>query len=150
MNYRQDIQNYIYDREQKEPLFLLGDCLNSLDLIPDNSIDCIITSPPYWGHRLYSGGGIGLEATYSEYIDNLIEITKELYRVLKPTGSFWLNIGDTYRNKKLIGVPWRVAIKMMDDQKWVLRNSVIWNKHKGGLDSSKDKLRNIHENIFTL
>jgi len=148
MNYRQDIQNYIYETEQKSPLFLLGDCLNSLDLIPGNSIDCIITSPPYWGHRLYSGGGIGLEATYAEYIDNLIKITEELYRVLKPTGSFWLNIGDTYRNKKLLGVPWRVAIKMMDDQKWILRNSVIWNKHKGGLDSSKDKLRNIHENIF--
>jgi site-specific DNA-methyltransferase (adenine-specific) len=148
MNYRQDIQNYITDTEQKEPLFLLGDCLNLLDLIPDNSVDCIITSPPYWGHRLYSGGGIGLEDTYSEYIDNLTKITEELYRVLKPTGSFWLNIGDTYRNKNLLGVPWRVAINMMDKQKWVLRNSVIWNKHKGGLDSSKDKLRNIHENIF--
>lgn len=148
MNYRQNIQNYINETEQKDPLFLLGDCLNSLDLIPDNSIDCIITSPPYWGHRQYSGGGIGLEATYTEYIENLIKITNELYRVLKPTGSFWLNIGDTYRNKKLLGVPWRIAITMMDDQKWILRNSVIWNKHKGGLDSSKDKLRNIHENIF--
>ncbi len=148
MNYRQDIQNYITNTEQKEPFFLLGDCLNLLDLIPDNSVDCIITSPPYWGHRLYSGGGIGLEDTYSEYIENLIKITEELYRVLKPTGSFWLNIGDTYKNKKLLGVPWRVAIKMMDKQKWALRNSVIWNKHKGGLDSSKDKLRNIHENIF--
>jgi len=102
---RQDIQSYISDKEKKEPLFLLGDCLNSLDLIPDNSIDCIITSPPYWGHRLYSGGGIGLETTYAEYIDNLTKITEELYRVLKPTGSFWLNIGDTYRNKKLLGVP---------------------------------------------
>jgi DNA modification methylase len=147
MGFRQDIQSYI-SNEDKEPLFLLGDCLNSLALIPDNSVDCIITSPPYWGHRQYSGGGIGLETTYIEYINNLFDITNELYRVLKPSGSFWLNIGDTYRNKKLIGVPWRVAIKMMDDQKWILRNSVIWNKHKGGLDSSKDKLRNIHENIF--
>jgi DNA modification methylase len=148
MRYSQDVQSYINDKEQKEPLFLLGNCLNVLDLIPDNSIDCIITSPPYWGHRQYSGGGIGLEATYIEYIENLMKITSELYRVLKSSGSFWLNIGDTYRNKKLLGVPWRVAIRMMDDQKWVLRNSVIWNKHKGGLDSSKDKLRNIHENIF--
>jgi len=147
MGYKQDIQSYI-SNEDKEPLFLLGDCLNSLALVPDNSVDCIITSPPYWGHRQYSGGGIGLEATYIEYIDSITNVTKELHRVLKPSGSFWLNIGDTYRNKKLIGVPWRVAIKMMDDQKWVLRNSVIWNKHKGGLDSSKDKLRNIHENIF--
>ncbi len=147
MGYRQDIQAYI-SNEDKEPLFLLGDCINSLAIIPDNSVDCIITSPPYWGHRQYSGGGIGLEATYIEYINNLTNVTKELHRILKPSGSFWLNIGDTYRNKKLIGVPWRVAIKLMDDQKWILRNSVIWNKHKGGLDSSKDKLRNIHENIF--
>ena len=147
MNYKQDIQAYI-SNEDKEPLFLLGDCINSLVLIPDNSIDCIITSPPYWGHRQYSGGGIGLETTYIEYINNLADVAKELFRILKPSGSFWLNIGDTYRNKKLIGVSWRVAIKLMDDQKWVLRNSVIWNKHKGGLDSSKDKLRNIHENIF--
>jgi len=147
MGYKQDIQAYIFN-EDKEPLFLLGDCINSLALIPDNSVDCIITSPPYWGHRQYSGGGIGLEATYIDYINNLTNVTKELHRILKSSGSFWLNIGDTYRNKKLIGVPWRVAIKLMDDQKWILRNSVIWNKHKGGLDSSKDKLRNIHENIF--
>lgn len=148
MNYRQDIHSYINQNMPTDPLLLLGDCQNILNSIPNNSIDCIITSPPYWGHRQYSGGGIGLENSYNEYIDNLLGITKELYRVLKPTGSFWLNIGDTYRNKKLLGIPWRVSIKMIDDQNWVLRNSVIWNKHKGGLDSSKDKLRNIHENIF--
>mgnify|MGYP000148979877 CR=1 FL=1 len=147
MGYSQDIQVYI-SNEDKEPLFLLGDCINSLAKIPNNSIDCIITSPPYWGHRQYSGGGIGQEVSYNDYIENLILVTKELYRILKPSGSFWLNIGDSYRNKKLIGIPWRVAIKLMDEQKWILRNSVIWNKHKGGLDSSKDKLRNIHENIF--
>lgn len=98
MGYRQDIQAYI-SNEDKEPLFLLGDCINSLAIIPDNSVDCIITSPPYWGHRQYSGGGIGLEATYIEYINNLTNVTKELHRILKPSGSFWLNIGDTYRNK---------------------------------------------------
>jgi DNA modification methylase len=148
MSLRQEIKTYIDSPEQKKPLFILGDCVNSLKSLPDNSIDCVITSPPYWGHRQYSGGGIGLELTYTEYISNILEITNELYRVLKPTGSFWLNIGDTYRSKKLLGLPWRVTIKMMDDQKWILRNSIIWNKHKGGLDSSKDKLRNIHENIF--
>jgi len=148
MIYMQEIQDYASDKELKDPMFILGDCFDTLSSVPDSSIDCIITSPPYWGHRQYSGGGIGLEKTYAEYINNLIKITGELHRVLKPTGSFWLNIGDTYRNKKLIGVPWRVAIRMIDDQNWILRNSVIWNKHKGGLDSSKDKLRNIHENIF--
>ncbi|HAD13492.1 MAG TPA: site-specific DNA-methyltransferase [Saprospirales bacterium] len=148
MNNKQDIIDYLNDNKQKDPLFILGDCADILNSMPDNSIDCIITSPPYWGHRLYSGGGIGLESSYNDYVSDLLKITNELYRILKPTGSFWLNIGDTYRNKKLLGIPWRVSIKMMDEQNWILRNSVIWNKHKGGLDSSKDKLRNIHENIF--
>jgi DNA modification methylase len=148
VNHKQDIQQYLADEEQKAPLFILGDCLNVLDLIPDHSVDCIITSPPYWGQRQYSGGGIGLEATHDEYSDHLLKVTCGLYRVLKPSGSLWLNLGDTYRDKNLLGIPWRIAIRMMDQQRWVLRNSVIWNKHKGGLDSSRDKLRNIHENVF--
>jgi DNA modification methylase len=130
MCYRQNIQDYLNDIEIKAPLFLLGDCQNVLSAIPDNSIDCIITSPPYWGQRQYSGGGIGLENSFNEYINDFLKITKELHRVLKPTGSFWLNIGDTYRSKKLLGIPWRVSIRMMDEQNWILRNSVIWNKHK--------------------
>jgi DNA modification methylase len=148
MSHSQDIREYLDGNEQKEPLLLVGDCVQVLSVIPDDTIDCIITSPPYWGHREYSGGGIGLESHYHKYIENMLNITGELQRVLKPSGSFWLNIGDTYRNKKLLGIPWRIALKMMDEQDWVLRNSVIWNKHKGGMDSSKDKLRNIHENIF--
>ena len=110
MDYIQNIQSYLANKELKEPLFLLGDCLNILELIPKNSVDCIITSPPYWGQRQYSGGGIGLEASYSDYINNVTKITNELYRILKPSGSFWLNIGDTYRNKKLLGIPWRVVL----------------------------------------
>jgi site-specific DNA-methyltransferase (adenine-specific) len=142
------IQDYINDSQTISPIFLSGDSQNILQNFTDNSVDCIISSPPYWGHRQYNGGGIGQESTYITYIQNILSITFELYSVLKPSGSFWLNIGDTYRNKKLIGIPWRIAIKLMDEQKWILRNSIIWNKHKGGLDSSKDKLRNIHENIF--
>lgn len=142
------IIEYLFDLETKDPLFVAGDCLKILKECPDESIDCVVTSPPYWGHRQYNGGGIGQEQTFVHYIDNLCQITKEIHRVLKQSGSFWLNLGDTYRSKNLIGIPWRVALKMIDEQKWFLRNSVIWNKHKGGLDSSKDKLRNIHENIF--
>ena len=108
-----------------------------------------LNSPaPYWGQRSYENGGIGLEAKSSEFIQNLLSITNEIYRVLKPTGSFWLNIGDTYQNKSLIGIPWRVALNMTDEQGWTLRNSIIWNKHKGGMDSTTDRLRNVHENIF--
>jgi DNA modification methylase len=125
-----------------------GDSLEIIKLLPDNSIDCVMTSPPYWGQRCYENGGIGLENNSQFYIDNLMRITKELHRVLKNSGSFWLNIGDTYKNKSLQAIPWRIAIKMIDEQDWILRNDVIWNKHKGAMDSSSDKLRNIHENIF--
>jgi len=132
----------------KIPLYLNGDVIKILREIPDNSIDCCITSPPYWGQRQYSNGGIGLEKTFEEFIKNLLDVTSEIQRVLKDTGSFWLNIGDTYKNKSLTGIPWRIAISMIDEQKWTLRNNVVWNKHKGGMDSSKDRLRNIHENVF--
>jgi DNA modification methylase len=131
-----------------QPVFCVGDSLTILKQIPNESIDCCMTSPPYWGQRCYENGGIGLEKNPGNFIDNLLEITKEIYRVIKDTGSFWLNIGDTYKHKSLQGIPWRIAIKMMDEQKWILRNDVIWNKHKGAMDSSADKLRNIHEMIF--
>jgi DNA modification methylase len=107
-----------------------------------------MTSPPYWGHRAYSGGGIGLETTSGEYVRRLLAVFAELKRVLKPTGSFWLNIGDAYEKKSLLGLPWRIALGMMDAQAWILRNSVVWNKVKGGPDNTKDKLRNVHELVF--
>lgn len=107
-----------------------------------------MTSPPYWGQRAYAGGGIGLEADWQEYVGNLMEIFAQVRRVLKSSGSFWLNIGDAYQNKALLGLPWRVALQITDRQNWTLRNSVIWNKVKGGPDNAKDKLRNIHENVF--
>ena len=142
-----DIQNYL-DGKNDTPLFLLGDVLNIITTIPSDSIDCCITSPPYWGQRSYDNGGIGLEQSPNEFIENLLNITSEIHRILKPSGSFWLNIGDSYQKKSLVGIPWRVALKMSDEQKWILRNSIIWNKHKGGMDSASDRLRNVHENIF--
>ena len=144
---RSEVSNYCQS-DEVSPFFLTGDCLDILNQIPDESIDCCITSPPYWGQRQYENGGIGQEHTFASFIDNLLLISKELKRVLKPTGSFWLNIDDTYRDKTLLGIPWRVAISMIDNQHWTLRNNVIWHKHKGGLDSSKDKLRNVYEYFF--
>lgn len=132
-----------------EPLFICGDSLDMLQQFPDNCIDMAMTSPPYWGKREYADAdSIGLEKDYQSYIDNLLAIFGELYRVLKPNGSFWLNIGDSYSCKNLLGLPWRVAIRMCDEQGWILRNSVIWNKVKGAPDNSLDKLRNVHENLF--
>lgn len=130
------------------PLLLKGDALEVLRTLPDESVDFVMTSPPYWGKREYENGGIGLEEDYKDFISNLCSVFMELKRLLKPTGSVWLNIGDTYSNKKLLGIPWRVALEMTDNQGWILRNSVVWNKLKGGMDNSKDRLANTHEQVF--
>jgi site-specific DNA-methyltransferase (adenine-specific) len=130
------------------PLLLRGDALSVLRELPEASIDCAMTSPPYWGKREYESGGIGLEEDYREFVQHLVVIFSELKRILKPEGSFWLNIGDTYENKGLVGIPWRVAFQLTDHQGWVLRNSVIWNKVKSGMDNTKDRLGNVHEQVF--
>ena len=130
------------------PLFLPGSALAVLKRFPSGVVDCCMTSPPYWGHRQYSTEGIGLEADWHDYIRSLCAITAEVRRVLKPQGSFWLNIGDSYQDKNLLGIPWRVAIELTDRQGWILRNSVIWHKVKGGPDNAIDKLRNVYEHVF--
>jgi DNA modification methylase len=134
-------------KENRFPLFVQGDSLDVLRRFSDSSVDCCVTSPPYWQKRQYENGGIGLEASPQEYIDNLFIIIKEVKRVLKPSGAFWLNIGDSYHKKSLQGIPWRVALRMIDDG-WILRNDVIWNKHKGGLSPNSDRFGSVFENFF--
>ncbi len=134
--------------DRPEPLFLLGDAAETLRLFPGDSVDCVVTSPPYFGHRRYAGGGIGAEGDWRDYVAALGAVTAELLPVLKPTGSLWLNLGDTYRGKRQLGIPWRVAFHLTDEQGWTLRNSVVWHKVKGGPDTSRDKLRNVHELLF--
>jgi len=75
-----------------------GDALSVLKTFPNNSIDMAMTSPPYWTQRFYGGidGEVGLENTPEEYIEKLLLIFKELKRVLKKMGTFWLNIDDVY------------------------------------------------------
>src|SRR4030095_6630439 len=80
----------------RQPLFVLGDSLKTLGSFPPSCIDFCMTSTPYWGQRTNAGGGTVLEETHRQYIENLLAIIVEVKRVLKPTGSFWLNIGDTY------------------------------------------------------
>ena len=130
------------------PLLLHGYAETALADIPAETIDCVMTSPPYWGKREYDSGGIGRENNPNEYVQALADVCAEVKRILKPTGSFWLNIGDTYNEKGLCGIPWRVAFRLIDCQGWVMRNSVIWNKVKSGMDNSKDRLGNIHEDVF--
>lgn len=126
-----------------------GDSQTVLQHFPAESVNCVITSPPYWGAREYSGDSrLGLEDTADEYISNLLDIFSELQRVLRSDGSFWLNVGDTFNNKSLSGVPWRVALALKDQQEWILRNDVIWNKVKGNPTSATDRLRVMHEYVF--
>ena len=111
----QEFKSYLHSKDTS-PLFLVGDSLAILGDFPEDSIDFCMTSPPYWGQREYQNGGIGLEADYKMYVKDLCAIFGEVKRVLTNTGSFWLNIGDTYLNKHLVGIPWRVAFQLMDDQ----------------------------------
>lgn len=142
----------VFDEYRKDgstaPLLLQGDALEVLAALPADSIDFVMTSPPYWSKREYENGGIGLELDYRDFVRNLAAVCLALKRVLKPSGSFWLNLGDTYLDKGLLGIPWRVAFQLTDTQGWTLRNSVIWNKLKGGMDNSKDRLANVHEHLF--
>lgn len=145
-NFQSEVSSFLKNNEIS--LLLCGDSLNVLKELPSQSVDCAVTSPPYWNKREYENGGIGLEVHPTEYVKSLALILIELKRVLKPQGSLWLNLGDSFKGKRLQGIPWRVAFELIDNQGWILRNSIIWNKLKGGMDNSKDRLGNVHENIF--
>ncbi len=145
--YGEAFSDYI-KRDTTTPLLLAGDALTVLRALPSESIDFVMTSPPYWRKREYESGGIGLEDDYQDFVNDLAAVFLEMRRVLKSTGSFWLNLGDTYSDKGLLGIPWRVAFELIDNQGWILRNSVVWNKLKGGMDNSRDRLGNVHEDVF--
>jgi hypothetical protein len=115
---------------------ICGDSLDVLRALPPASVDMCMTSPPYWGHREYDVHGIGQELNFEAYIAGLCNILQEVKRVLKAEGSLWLNIGDSYQAKNLVGIPWRVALRLVDHGGWILRNDVIWNKVKGAPDNS--------------
>lgn len=82
---------------------IAGDVVKSLNTIPDDSVDCIITSPPYFGLRDYGNDAqIGHEESFSAYIDTLLDVTRECRRILKPTGTLFWNHGDSYSSKSKI------------------------------------------------
>lgn len=138
--------------EYKTDKYLLVscDCLAYMKGMEANSVDCIITSPPYWAMREYDNNSdpneVGNESEFESYKNKLVGIFQEARRILKPTGSLWLNLGDKYCDKALLGMPWRVAIALMDDG-WILRNDIIWNQLKG-TQSAKDRLRDSYEHVF--
>ena len=134
--------------EDLRPVVLIGDVIEQLKRIPSNSIDLAITSPPYWGQRDYGiKGQIGIEKTPDEYIDKLLIAFNELRRVLKDTGSFFLNIGDKYIEKNLQMIPFKLAIKMQSND-WALRNIIIWRKTNAMPSSLKDRFSNTYEPIL--
>jgi DNA modification methylase len=135
------------DRDQRA-LLVEGRASEALENLPDALIDCVMTSPPYWSVRQYQGSSaLGEEPTPEQYVEDLIAELSELPRVLKPTGSLWLNIGDTYLKKNLCGIPWRAALALQQEG-WILRNAVVWDKVKGNPDNAKDKLRDLYEFVF--
>jgi DNA modification methylase len=118
--------------------------------LPGNSIDVVITSPPYWRKRDYeTQGQIGQEATPQEYVTAILDALKEWRRVLRPTGSVFLNIGDTYWNRSLVGIPGRVEAAASDDG-WIVRNRIIWAKDGGMPEPAQNRLANRHEYIIHL
>lgn len=158
--------------------------------LADATVDLVVTSPPYFGLRSYQDGGehyegqIGSEPTPAEFVDALIAATREMVRVLKPSGSIWVNLGDKYaststpgpqsssttmtggahkgvsnimprtlgtdgvRMKSLMGIPWRYAIRCIDDLGLILRAEVIWSKPNGLPESVTDRVRRSHEQWF--
>lgn len=130
------------------PVILIGDVIEQLKRIPSNTIDLAITSPPYWGQRDYGiKGQIGIEKDPEEYINKLLVVFDELKRVLKDTGSFFLNIGDKYIEKNLQMIPFKLAIKMQSSG-WALRNIIIWYKTNAMPSSLKDRFSNTYEPIL--
>lgn len=159
---------------------IVGDCLDRLKELPDGSVQCCITSPPYWGLRDYgSDDQLGLEETPEEFVTNLVDVFREVRRVLRDDGTLWLNLGDSYvgncsrasdngragygnkregvftksgnglKQKDLVGIPWRVAFALQADG-WYLRQDIIWHKPNPMPEPVTDRCTKSHEYIFLL
>ncbi len=155
-----------------------GDALEKMNQIESESISCCVTSPPYFGLRDYGvAGQLGLEATPEEYVEKMVEVFREVKRVLRKDGTFWVNLGDSYASdpgkglldtddknpkagsrrartstlppKNLVGIPWRVAFALQADG-WYLRSDIIWAKPNPMPESVTDRPTKAHEYIFLL
>lgn len=137
---------------------LAGDALQRLEELPEGWVDQIVTSPPYFRLRDYgTSGQLGLEASVDDYVTTLRACVAAMRRVLTPTGTLWLNLGDSYSlhpsqgapRKSLIGVPERVMLALIADG-WTLRNKIIWAKTNPIPTSVTDRLATTHEVIYVL
>ena len=158
---------------------LNGDVIACLRSLPDACVQCVVTSPPYWGLRDYGvEGQIGLEPTPEEHVEKMVEVFREVRRVLRDDGTLWLNYGDCYaasgrkdengcsnrsefpempgrspsgplKPKDLVGMPWRVAFALQADG-WYLRSDIIWSKPNPMPESVTDRPTKSHEYVFLL
>lgn len=128
----------------------VGDCLDVLATLPSGSVRTCVTSPPYYGLRDYGvEGQIGQEASVQAYVETLRRVFSEVRRVLTDDGTLWLNLGDGFANKQLLGVPWRVAFALQADG-WYLRSDIIWSKPNPMPESVTDRPTKSHEYLFLL
>lgn len=137
---------------------LVGDALDRLKELPDNSIDMALTSPPYFRLRNYDAKGqIGLEPHVDDWVDSLTAVSTEIHRVLVPTGTFWLNLGDTYSmhqtqgaaRKNLLMAPERLAMKLQQSG-WIVRQKIIWSKSNPMPSNVRDRLACTYELVYVL
>ena len=118
--------------------------------LPDNSVDLIVTSPPYWNKRDYGHPDqIGKEPTADAYVASIMKCLAEWRRVLRPHGSVFLNVGDTYFSKSLLGIPGQIEWQAAKGE-WLIRNRIIWAKDSGMPDPVKNRLANRHEYVIHL
>jgi site-specific DNA-methyltransferase (adenine-specific) len=137
---------------------LIGDATDHLRQLPPDSVDCIVTSPPYFALRDYEAGGqIGLEPHIKDWVERLVTVTDELGRVLKPEGSLWLNLGDSYSRHERYGEakkgfllgPERLLLAMAS-RGWLVRNKVVWAKPNPMPNSVQDRLTTSWEPFYLL
>lgn len=158
---------------------IIADALEALHEMPDSSVHCCVTSPPYWGLRDYGvAGQIGIEETPEAHMECLATLFGEVHRVLRDDGTLWINYGDTYlcnqgagfngnkrlpaenrrvqvqrpawaKPKDLLGLPWRLAFALQAAG-WYLRCDVIWHKPNPMPESVKDRPTRAHEYLFML
>ncbi len=158
-------------------IFYCSDARRTSKFVPTGIVDCVVTSPPYYNLRDYGiKGQIGLETSIDAYIKNLVKVFRDIFNLLKPEGTLWLNLGDTYaanrtyqvkdhkaidgclfthgskipeglKPKDLIGIPWRVALALQADG-WYLRMDIIWEKPDPMPERVTDRPTKCHEYLF--
>lgn len=136
-----------------------GDALTQLRRLPEDSVDCIITSPPYHMLRRYDAGPaeLGTEPHIERYVDRLLTVCDELARVLTPHGGMWLNLGDSFSRgsrygapaKSMLLAPERILLALAE-RGWIVRNKAVWAKPNPMPHSVRDRLTVTWEPLYFL